>query len=198
MLIHILLISSYVDPQVLLFSNTTVAPNGAITQPIPVATVISQSFSETLYEDIPFQVDPEILSDCVVLSSAVYHSTPVAYLSENRPNRFTSYLAPNLDQNNGKFILTEVVSDSETLLYVAIRGSSVGGDWAASIQGWITDSGNGYVHSGWYGQSTHVPVNYLFERLKENRQGHQVRVILTGHSLGGAVAQLLQIISSIV
>jgi hypothetical protein len=191
MLIHILLISSYVDLQVLLFSNTTVAPNGAITQPIPVATVISQSFSETLYEDIPFQVDPEILSDCVVLSSAVYHSTPVAYLSENRPNRFTSYLAPNLDQNNGKFILTEVVSDSETLLYVAIRGSSVGGDWAASIQGWITDSGNGYVHSGWYGQSTHVPVNYLFERLKENRQGHQVRVILTGHSLGGAVAQLV-------
>lgn len=59
------------------------------------------------------------------------------------------------------------------------------------MKGWITDSGNGFVHSGWYGQATHIPVNYLLERLKESREDHQIRVIVTGHSLGGAVAQLV-------
>jgi hypothetical protein len=149
-----------------------------------------QTIEESYFAPTPIDINQDILRDCMILCSAVYHTNPTVELkSHNR--RLTSVLEPNLDQNDGRFILAEFSTASETIVYVAIRGSQIPSDWNTNAQFLTTYTGNGFVHSGWYGRSTHLPVNYLLGRLNENERNNNLQVVITGHSLGGAVAQLV-------
>jgi hypothetical protein len=126
--------------------------------------------------------DPLILRDCILLCSASYHADPNSFLKE-QGHRFNCILVPNSTPDEGHFILAEF----EDTLFLAVRGSTNSNDWIKNVSAWTTQSSNGgFVHAGWYSRSCHQPVNYILERLKRGN-----KVIVTGHSLGGAVAQLV-------
>jgi hypothetical protein len=129
------------------------------------------------------------IRDCALLVAAAAHGTEVEIRKflALRGHRFSGGITcSNLASNEGHFVIAQLSEENRTTTYLAIRGSFVLEDWIASVQVWPTLQEMGMVHSGWYARMLHLPQHLLVQRIKE---GH--RVVICGHSLGGAVAQLL-------
>jgi hypothetical protein len=126
-----------------------------------------------------------IYRDCSLLSRAVYEENPELYLQTNG-HRFTSMVQPDRPILEGRYIIVQMVCGDVKHLYIAIRGSYYTEDWTTNFNAWPSLKEIGTVHTGWYSRMEQLPSKYLLSKLHE---GYYIYV--TGHSLGGAVAQLL-------
>jgi hypothetical protein len=129
------------------------------------------------------------IRDCALLVSAVYFGTEieVGTFLAHRGHRFNGGITcSNIANSEGHFVIAQLRAESRTTTYLAVRGSFILEDWGANVQAWPTLQGMGMVHAGWYARMLHLPQHLLVQCIKE---GH--RVVICGHSLGGAVAQLL-------
>ena len=132
-----------------------------------------------------------IVYDCLLLSDMAYVGEVELIKStlKGRGHRFSNILvSDDLDHDKqGHYVIADVESGLENkTTYLAIRGSFIPSDWAANASFWPSFQDMGIVHAGWYSRMSHLPWSFLRDRLLD---GHNV--VITGHSLGGAVAQLL-------
>jgi hypothetical protein len=129
------------------------------------------------------------IRDCALLARAVYFGNEVqigTFLAE-RGHRFNGGITcSNISGEEGHFVIARLREENRTTTYLAVRGSFVLEDWGANLQAWPTFQEMGMVHAGWYARMLHLPQHLLIQCIKD---GH--RVVMCGHSLGGAVAQLL-------
>jgi hypothetical protein len=129
------------------------------------------------------------IRDCALLATAVYSGTEVqigTFLAQ-RGHRFNGGITcSNIPNEEGHFVIARLREENRTTTYLAVRGSFVLEDWGANLQAWPTFQEMGMVHAGWYARMLHLPQHLLIQCIKD---GH--RVVICGHSLGGAVAQLL-------
>jgi hypothetical protein len=73
-------------------------------------------------------------------------------------------------------------------VFLAIRGSANKEDWKTNLQAWKTVQTYGLMHAGWFSRTSHLPTAYLLSLLLEGCE-----IYVSGHSLGGAVAQLVTV-----
>lgn len=129
--------------------------------------------------------------NAAVLALATYEAEPAMYITANS-QRLAGHTIESIalaaDVGDGLVFL--LARDSAGHLYLAVRGSCKWADWtgtnlraAAAVD--LQDR-SGKVHSGFMRKAKLVPVEELLMDMQ--RQRH--RVILCGHSLGGAVASL--------
>jgi hypothetical protein len=135
-----------------------------------------------------YTFDIDEVTDCILLCEATYdENDAISFLRNKNHKRFSKIFQSKLEESEGHFLIAESSNtQNQTTYYLAVRGSTNGNDWARNFSAWTISNGfDGFVHSGWYARSTFLPCNFVITKLKE---GH--RVVITGHSLGGAVAQL--------
>jgi hypothetical protein len=151
------------------------------------ATVASEAMEFNLETaTTPSSLSDRIVRDCVALCCASYYEGGAAGYLQANYYAFKNFSVSDIHPTEGYFIVAEAEYDGEKIVYLAVRGSVNSSDWAVNFSFWPTTTSNGFVHTGWYNRSANLPVNYLADLAK---QGY--RVVITGHSLGGAVAQLL-------
>ncbi len=87
--------------------------------------------------------------------------------------------------------------DDDTQVYIVVRGTE-GFSWPNGIRDWVSNvqavavnfqEGHGKVHEGFYKCFTSVKTS-IDTFLKENGRANK-KIVVTGHSLGGAVATLI-------
>ena len=78
----------------------------------------------------------------------------------------------------------DISNGNTSITYLCVLGSYNYVDWTENLSAW--PSNNGIVHSGWYNRSTMLLREYLISLLMKGQ-----RVIIAGHSIGGAVRLLL-------
>lgn len=138
---------------------------------------------------VKFAYDAPMVHDCCRLCEAVYSKNDDQSIYDfvgKIQHRFTTMVASDLPDEHGHFALAEHVSNNRKIIYIAIRGSSNASDWATNLNAMPVVRGGGVVHSGWHKRLSHLPLAYLIQKHTEG-----YTVVTTGHSLGGAVAQLL-------
>ena len=135
----------------------------------------------------------KILRDALLLALATYEDDVKGYLQRMR-HRFTRLsISRTLEDGHsagtqGRFVVAEIeVDDDEKYVLLAIRGSVTKEDWKANMQAWpgLLQSGGACVHKGWYLRSLELPERYLLQKAHDG-----YLPVVTGHSLGGAVAHL--------
>jgi len=133
--------------------------------------------------------DDCVIRDCVLLSEASYDPNPSTFLA-SKGHRFTALFEAQLGNSDGHFLIAEYVDEktSAKIVYLSIRGSTNIEDWKQNVSAWSTVETVGIVHFGWYSRSAHIPGAFLYDRLINGWQ-----VVVTGYSLGGAVAQLVMV-----
>lgn len=126
-------------------------------------------------------------------SESVYHSNPAQFLSEDT-RTYVSALShtpsPASRHSKGNTATAEAsykLFDSAGIKFVAFRGTDISDsrDIWSDIDLLQTPAFQGYVHRGFWARASAVDIKPL-KALVES--GH--RMVLTGHSLGGAVAAL--------
>jgi hypothetical protein len=129
------------------------------------------------------------IRDCALLASAVYMESDAdigAFLTL-RGHRFSGGITcSNIANDNDHFVFAQVREEKSTTTYLAIRGGLMLENWGRTVQAWPTQKEIGMVHAGWYARMLHLPQHFLIQCI---RDGH--RVVICGHSLGGASAQFL-------
>jgi hypothetical protein len=129
------------------------------------------------------------IRDCVLLATAVYLTTEaqIGDFLAQYGHRFNGGITcSNVGDSEGHFVVAQMRCDIRMTTYLAVRGSVVLEDWQANVHVWPTLQNVGMVHAGWYARVLHLPVKFLIQCI---RDGH--RVVITGHSIGASVAQLL-------
>eukprot|EP01035_Chromulina_nebulosa_P023548 gene23548-30535_t len=130
------------------------------------------------------EYDPCVVQDSFLLSEAAYCENPCSFLTD-QGHRFTSVFVGHFLQEDGHYL----IAYRDDVVYLAIRGSSNSSDWKMNFSAWTTVESIGIVHHGWYSRSAHIPTAYLLHVLeKENK-----KVVICGHSLGGAVATIVTV-----
>eukprot|EP00961_Rhodomonas_salina_P198914 2683037-Rhodomonas_salina.1 len=135
---------------------------------------------------LPFDANEEpYLREALILTQATYVSSPEEYLrSVCKRASFDEVLVSNLDDQDGHFIMGTI--QSLKLVFLAVRGSCNSSDWRSNFSAWPCFSSKGTVHSGWFSRKAKAPIPCLVAKAL---QGYTI--VTTGHSLGGAVAQLV-------
>ncbi len=80
------------------------------------------------------------------------------------------------------------VASSPQVVLVAFRGTQQAGDWLINLNLATKRASYGYVHRGFY--SAFHSVRNRLEQLLDGAVARDKKVIITGHSLGGAVATI--------
>ena len=137
-----------------------------------------------------FNVDElNLIHICSQLSSEVYHSKENRNLPKNSGNII---FEPDLSDYTGKAIPFFVTnSDELNLIFVSCRGSYCFKDFLTDLNGNAANVYGGLMHSGVLDASLSVLAllkDFLIQASKNN--GNRP-VIITGHSLGGAVASAI-------
>ncbi|CAF0742591.1 unnamed protein product [Brachionus calyciflorus] len=119
----------------------------------------------------------EIFLKSSIISLAVYENDPKKFLEENDEIR-------NIDHQIKEICCSQIEDKTNKKLYIGFRGNQNVKDLIedSKIYSKISDI-NGRFHSGFYNHAQKVPKEYFIEKLQ---QGYEL--ILTGHSLGAAVA----------
>ena len=145
---------------------------------------MSDHFLSTFYCGIPTS---EIVRTSVNLCAASYEEGDHAvrlFLAKNG-HRLHSLFVSYAPDGDGHYIVAEKIVDDRKITFVSIRGSYTLSDWGTNVQAWPAMQDIGTVHAGWYNRSLYLPLNYIIECLKRGDY-----IVICGHSLGGAVAQL--------
>lgn len=79
--------------------------------------------------------------------------------------------------------------DSKKNLYIVFKGSSGLGDWADNLKFLFKKFQGFKIHSGHLGQFRIVQ-NKLFNIILDHHQKYKSKIYITGHSLGGAIANI--------
>jgi pimeloyl-ACP methyl ester carboxylesterase len=134
-------------------------------------------------------LDDEEVRDCALLATAVYMRTEaeIGGFLARKGHRFNrGIICSNIPNNEGSFLLAQMTGTRGMATYLAVRGSTVAEDWVTNVQVTPTLQGIGTVHAGWFARMRHLPQLLLAQCI---RDGH--RVVICGHSLGAAVAQVV-------
>ena len=141
---------------------------------------------------------PIWLLDALILSAAVYGNNPQAELNMMEENyglqvmsKYEFFSNEELDEagfSECKQTLIIVRNILEGHYIVACRGTTDVSDALVdlNIVHRTVSTGDGAAHAGFLDRAKSIPMGYLRRLLIRNE-----RLVLTGHSLGGAVASLL-------
>jgi hypothetical protein len=122
--------------------------------------------------------------NCFTLCKALDQVNPKAFVEEG-PHNFSCLSYTNHEDKDGRFIIA--VSEETKKIYLAIKGTVNIENWKENLNICPCMEGHGVVHSGWYLRSKNVPIRYIIKYCET----FDYQPIITGHSLGGAVAQLI-------
>lgn len=130
------------------------------------------------------------LLHCGLLSSAVYYKNSKKHLPPNLTNIV-------IESNKSDFYrVPYFVVDSDELdtIFVAFRGSACLKDWHVDFLAAAIQYQRGHVHEGVYFTSLNI-FEDIKRQIRELSLKHNKRqIILTGHSLGGAVAGMTAVL----
>jgi hypothetical protein len=137
----------------------------------------------------PVMLDHREIRDCALLATAVYMGNEVemkAFLAQNGHRFNAGVTVSTLPINCSRYVIAQMTEDGHTTTYLAIRGGIGLDDWNPKDRRWPSCYKRELVHADWYAGMSHLPEKFLVQCIRE---GH--RVLICGHSLGAAVAQLL-------
>lgn len=138
-------------------------------------------------------VDKLLFFDGFVLSQLMYSEDVFAGFEELKKSnaRYKTIQVANTGQGPDAipriFALVEMEYENCSILLVVFRGSQLSVDWTeTNFDLRFTENRNGLLHRGFAERAKYVPLDFLkFCLLKRNKL-----IIFTGHSLGGAAAQI--------
>ena len=123
-----------------------------------------------------------------LLASEVVYEAPVerpSFLNKHHSRTFSRYLS--IKQESEHMVMLEVATSNTVI--IAYRGTTDVADILTDIQVPASPVLGGRVHSGFYSRSqkydSDLPLSHIVDLLVEGK-----RVVLTGHSLGGATAMV--------
>jgi hypothetical protein len=129
------------------------------------------------------------IRDCALLATASYMGNEIeikTFLAQNGHRFNAGITGSTLPINHSRYVIAQMKEDENTTTYLSIRGGIGLEDWDPKDRRWPSCYLKGIVRADWYAGMTHLPEQFLVQSIRE---GH--RVLICGHSLGAAVAQLL-------
>jgi hypothetical protein len=155
---------------------------------IGIGTVNSKKLSDFLSCDLgtSFEYSPVLSKISMLFAMSAYDEEWIELTLEN--HGFTRYITTNYEDvfNHARpaFAFAEKFEDGKRIVLVAVRGSRSVGDWLTDF-----DLGKGDEHYGFTNASDYV-LSELFEFVGDF-QCEDTTYLITGHSYGGAVANLV-------
>ena len=138
-------------------------------------------------EKIDRELGCEMVNACVA-SALSYHSNPCDGLRNMAHHKLAhdlKYIRSGSKINEQSFIIT--ANANETVYYIACRGTVDMKDVLADINAIaLPQMEGGLLHRGFLSRASTIPVRAIAELLDRGK-----RVVITGHSLGGAVAAVV-------
>ncbi|KAF1987977.1 alpha/beta-hydrolase [Aulographum hederae CBS 113979] len=128
-------------------------------------------------------------------------SSEAAYSRPGGTEESSDYIPANIRTGTKAMVVKSLSNDDTNTIVLAIRGSQTFSDWAVNYRsapvapdGFLDDDGN-LCHCGFLSvaRSMILPITERLRQLLSNHpsRAHCFSLLITGHSAGGAVAQLL-------
>ena len=144
-------------------------------------------------EGNPLPVSDWIIAHSTLLCSSVYETDPSRYVQESLfKHDFTSISVSHKEGFAGRFLVAEAYAPLEDeqnggthYFFMCFCGSENVEDWLTNIEITPKFETFGIVHTGFLDRIKNLPLSPLIEASVTKK------VVLTGHSLGGACANLL-------
>jgi deoxyadenosine/deoxycytidine kinase len=140
-------------------------------------------------DEASIPLTPAIVELCFLLCEAVYEANEVQYLQRHAPINISLVGISSRAENEGKFLIAQATVNNEEIVVTAFRGTSNLDDLSTDLSAMPTLTPSGLTHSGFLSRSNvDCLTSYLLQKVVQGK-----RVVITGHSLGGACATLLAV-----
>eukprot|EP01061_Rhynchopus_euleeides_P015257 TRINITY_DN260_c1_g3_i2.p1 TRINITY_DN260_c1_g3~~TRINITY_DN260_c1_g3_i2.p1 ORF type:complete len:1161 (+),score=239.97 TRINITY_DN260_c1_g3_i2:75-3485(+) len=120
---------------------------------------------------------------CWLLAKAAYDPNPVAFVRSRVATISRMSVSTTVGEKDGRALVA--ADDERKLVYLAFRGTTNAADWKTNLQAWPAVSSAGVFHNGFYARAE---LTKTLQSVVHQFALDGYTVVVTGHSLGGAVA----------
>ena len=161
-------------------------------KPFSVSMIPSEIKEKLLQEDSnngTTQPSDWLITQCTILCNVAYDDDPIQSLrNPHSPHCFTAACVSDESAFDGRFLVAESEYEEEDYFFICFRGSSNFDDWLTNLNYSMSQKHTGNIHEGFLSRVEKFPLSAIMENLDVGK-----KVIITGHSLGGACASLLTV-----